>query len=59
MLSFFKRKGKNDSALKNDGLETAVSASDVTGEEAEAGQEEALARPQGSLSATRAREGRL
>ncbi|OES46025.1 accessory Sec system S-layer assembly protein [Domibacillus iocasae] len=40
MLSFFKRKGKNDSALKNDGLETAVSASDVTGEEAEAGQEE-------------------
>ncbi|WP_046178109.1 accessory Sec system S-layer assembly protein [Domibacillus tundrae] len=40
MFSFFKRKGKNDDTLKNDGLETAVSAGEVTGVEAEAGQEE-------------------
>ena len=40
MFSFFKRKNKNDDTLKNDGLETSVSAGDVTGEEAETGQEE-------------------
>ncbi|WP_046174453.1 accessory Sec system S-layer assembly protein [Domibacillus indicus] len=40
MFSFFKRKSKNDDTLKNDGLETAVSAGEVTGEEREAGQEE-------------------
>lgn len=40
MFSFFKRKGKNDETLKNDGRETSISAGDVTGEAAEPGQEE-------------------
>ncbi|MCM3791570.1 accessory Sec system S-layer assembly protein [Domibacillus indicus] len=40
MFSFFKRKGKNDDTLKNDGREASVSAADVTGGETEAGTEE-------------------
>lgn len=40
MFSFFKRKGKNDDTLKNDGREASVSAAEVTGGETEAGTEE-------------------
>lgn len=40
MLSFFKRKGKTDTDLKNDGRESAISAGDITGDAAASNEEE-------------------
>jgi accessory Sec system S-layer assembly protein len=40
MLSFFKRKGKSDAELKNDGRDSTVSAGDITGDAAESNEEE-------------------
>ncbi len=40
MLSFFKRKGKSDTDLKNDGRESAISAGDITGDAAASSEEE-------------------
>lgn len=40
MVSFFKRKGKSDADLKNDGRESAISAGDITGDDTVSSEEE-------------------